>query len=266
MIDDTAAVVNNYTYDPFGEDMPAERTETVSNPFKFTGQWGACPVMPLNGDTETQQYYLRARQYTPAMKRFTTHDPVKGEFTEPLTLHAYLYCMNDPINYLDPQGLFRFGHRALGGSLLAKYIFRYIKALPADEIQPIFLALNRMNLEISHEQGFFEDGSQQNVGFFGPLEDPVTGRRDLWQGLLLQDNSVAEDPSQYAISAWQYDDSIMRQAINNVNTSGNFDPQDYKLGGRGQNNCQDYATALRKEYEKLGGKVKYRPFKRTSKF
>jgi len=27
-----------------------------------------------------------------------------GDFKEPLTLHAYLYCANDPINFIDPTG------------------------------------------------------------------------------------------------------------------------------------------------------------------
>jgi RHS repeat-associated protein len=76
MIDDTAAVVNSYTYDPYGTAFTAETTGNAYNPFRFTGQWY---------DAEINQYYLRARQYDPQLMRFTTRDPVRGKFNDPLT-------------------------------------------------------------------------------------------------------------------------------------------------------------------------------------
>jgi hypothetical protein len=39
VIDDSGAVKNSYTYEPFGEMFATECTETIENPFKFTGQW-----------------------------------------------------------------------------------------------------------------------------------------------------------------------------------------------------------------------------------
>ncbi len=97
IIDTDGDVVNSYTYDPFGESFDTECAENVSNPFKFTGQWF---------DSEIEQYYLRARQYDPALMRFTERDPVNGKYQEPLTLHKYLYCNNDSINKKDPSGEF----------------------------------------------------------------------------------------------------------------------------------------------------------------
>ena len=102
LIDNTGAVKNNYAYKPFGELLTAETAETTENPFKFTGQYY---------DAEIGQYYLRARQYDPALFRFTSRDPVFGQFKEPITLHKYLYCLNEPVNRVDPLGLdyFDFG-------------------------------------------------------------------------------------------------------------------------------------------------------------
>jgi len=57
------------------------------------------------GDWGPPQYYLRARQYYPHIGRFTSRDPVFGQFEEPLTLHAYIYCINDPVNKMDIWGL-----------------------------------------------------------------------------------------------------------------------------------------------------------------
>jgi RHS repeat-associated protein len=68
---------------------------TLDNPFMFTGQYY---------DSEIDQYYLRARQYDPLLARFTARDPVLGKFREPLTLHTYLYCLNDPVNRRDLSG------------------------------------------------------------------------------------------------------------------------------------------------------------------
>jgi RHS repeat-associated protein len=61
----TASVANGYAYRPFGAFYEGECVETVDSPFCFTGQWR---------DAEIDQYYLRARQYDPAMMRFMTRD------------------------------------------------------------------------------------------------------------------------------------------------------------------------------------------------
>lgn len=95
VIDTSGNLENSYTYDPFGEGFATEIEENVSNPFQFTGQYI---------DTEIEEYYLRARMYDPKMMRFTSRDPVQGNFNEPMTLHKYLYCINDPINKTDPTG------------------------------------------------------------------------------------------------------------------------------------------------------------------
>ncbi|MBL7152175.1 MAG: type II toxin-antitoxin system HicA family toxin [Phycisphaerae bacterium] len=88
-------VAQYYTYEPFGEVIDANGT--FENAFRFTGQYF---------DAEIQEYYLRARQYNPGLARFTARDPVRGEYTEPLTLHKYLYCLNDPVDRIDPSGKF----------------------------------------------------------------------------------------------------------------------------------------------------------------
>jgi len=95
IIDYWGNVKNCYTYNPFGELYDTETEENIANPFKFTGQYF---------DSEIDEYYLRARQYNPHIARFTTRDPVFDKFREPLTLHQYLYCINDPINRIDPSG------------------------------------------------------------------------------------------------------------------------------------------------------------------
>jgi len=95
IINTSGSVVRYYTYEPFGEVL--EEDGTLTNYMMFTGQYF---------DTEIDQYYLRARQYDPHISRFTARDPVYGKFEEPLTLHKYLYCLNDSVNRIDPSGEF----------------------------------------------------------------------------------------------------------------------------------------------------------------
>ncbi len=97
LINTNGNVIRLYTYNPFGQTLEVEGT--LSNPFRFTGQWF---------DREIDEYYLRERMYDPYISRFTSRDPVFGKFREPLTLHKYLYCGNDPINAIDPWGLFPY--------------------------------------------------------------------------------------------------------------------------------------------------------------
>ena len=80
-------------------DRALESGGSLSNSFMFTGQYY---------DVEIAEYYLRARQYDPHIARFTARDPIFGQFQEPLTLHKYLYCQNEPIDRIDPMGLAYF--------------------------------------------------------------------------------------------------------------------------------------------------------------
>ena len=90
---DDVDVVKYYAYEPFGEVI--DSAGSFDNAFMFTGQYF---------DSKINEYYLRARQYNPHIGRFTSRDPVFGEFKEPMTLHPYLYCLNDPVNRTDPEG------------------------------------------------------------------------------------------------------------------------------------------------------------------
>ncbi len=44
------------------------------------------------------------RWYDPAVGRFLQPDPWLGSVYAPLTLNAYAYCVNDPVNAVDPSG------------------------------------------------------------------------------------------------------------------------------------------------------------------
>lgn len=51
-----------------------------------------------------QTLYANEREYDTSIGRFLSKDPWPGVITIPLTINAYAYCLNDPINRYDPTG------------------------------------------------------------------------------------------------------------------------------------------------------------------
>ena len=47
---------------------------------------------------------IGVRWYDPAVGQFLQRDPWLGSLYAPLTLNAYAYCVNDPVNAVDPDG------------------------------------------------------------------------------------------------------------------------------------------------------------------
>jgi len=79
-------VLNTYNYDTFGNII--SKTETIPNPFTFTGR---------EYDPESGLYYLRNRYYDPRSGRFLSVDPLDES--------AYSYVENNPLYFTDPLGL-----------------------------------------------------------------------------------------------------------------------------------------------------------------
>ncbi|WP_249899447.1 RHS repeat-associated core domain-containing protein [Paenibacillus sp. PK3_47] len=93
IVNTSGAVVNNYTYDEWGN--ITSQVEGTSNSFKYTGEVY---------DAETGLYYLRARYYDPSMGRFLNEDTYEGQIDNPLSLNLYTYVHNNPLIYSDPTG------------------------------------------------------------------------------------------------------------------------------------------------------------------
>ena len=99
VLDSSAEAVVSYWYNDFGE---AEETKaggysSFVNEVQYTGG--------IN-DSLTGLLYLNARFYDPQTGRFISRDTYRGERDDAGTWHLYLYCANDPVNYVDPSGNF----------------------------------------------------------------------------------------------------------------------------------------------------------------
>ncbi len=112
LVDNTGSLVTGqqFNYDAYGN-----LTNTVSpqtNLLYAGEQW----------DTALRMYYLRARYYDPANGRFNALDPFAGNSQDPISLHKYLYCHADPINYVDLSGYNEFSITGLMGNIIARVV------------------------------------------------------------------------------------------------------------------------------------------------
>jgi len=95
--DSTGSYQNLYTYDDFGEFRHS--VENVSNSYCYTGQ--------ERDENPSGLYNLRARYYASGIGRFTQEDPLLAalDVSRIQELNGYTYVANNPINYIDPLGL-----------------------------------------------------------------------------------------------------------------------------------------------------------------
>ena len=99
---------DQFIYTAYGE--VEDREGTTESDFLYTGE---------QFDAGLGFYYLRARYYNPANGRFPTMDTYQGRVGEPQTLHKYLYVHADPINNIDPSGMFSIGQLAVTTGIAA---------------------------------------------------------------------------------------------------------------------------------------------------
>ena len=83
-------------------------------------------------DAESGLYYLNARYYDNTTARFLTEDTYSGSANDPLSLHRYTYCANNPLRYTDPDGhffgaLFRFIAGAVVGAVTEYVTQKFIE-------------------------------------------------------------------------------------------------------------------------------------------
>ena len=95
------------TSSPTGAYLPAPITvafgDTIAGArqtYDWNGAWGYRNEA-LSGGLQK----VGVRWYDPTVGRFLQQDPWLGSIYAPLTLNAYGYCVNDPVNAVDPSGM-----------------------------------------------------------------------------------------------------------------------------------------------------------------
>ena len=96
LTDTSGNITDTYVYDAYGTKLSAS-TGTTPNNYLYCGE---------QFDADLGFYYLRARYYKPDIGRFWTKDAFEGSQSDPLSLHKYLYAHGNPVNMVDPTGMF----------------------------------------------------------------------------------------------------------------------------------------------------------------
>lgn len=90
MTDENGQMMTIYAYDAFGK--VSISGEISDNQFQYTGR----------ENDGTGLYYYRARYYSPEMQRFISEDPIGLAGG----INRFAYAGNNPVNFVDPLGLF----------------------------------------------------------------------------------------------------------------------------------------------------------------
>ena len=97
--DGIGQIVSRHDYHPFGEEVSRIGYGSDLVRKQFTG---------YERDGETGLDFAEARYYYPDRGRFTTGDPLlaSGRTGVPQSWNRYVYVLNNPLNYVDPDGLY----------------------------------------------------------------------------------------------------------------------------------------------------------------
>jgi RHS repeat-associated protein len=197
----TEGMVKEILYDAFGN-VVKDGNPYLRSPLGFAGGLH---------DWDTGLVRFGWRDYDPDTGRFTAQDPIGAAGGDP---DWYGYCLDDPVNGRDPEGLFVFSKTGLGG-------------LPLLGVFSDNRLDNAANTEIAHEHGFYEDGTGNDVGLFpGGVKHNI------------------ENIHNFKLEDRHYDDKRMRRVVKSLGD------QEYNLLGIGgeKNNCQDFADKMRARY------------------
>ena len=94
--DATGNITDTFAYDTYGKLI--SRTGNGKVIFGYNGRDGV--VTDDNG-----LIYMRARYYSPEMKRFINADVVAGAISNAITLNRFAYANGNPVSFVDPFGL-----------------------------------------------------------------------------------------------------------------------------------------------------------------
>lgn len=226
---DSGEVIQRVDYDVFGRVL--QDTNPGFQPFGFAGGLY---------DQDTGLVRFGARDYDTETGRWTAKDPILFAGGDE---NLYVYCNDDPINFIDSMGLAYFALRPLG----------CLPWIPGESHNPIY---DYLNTELSHEQIFFEDKRGGNIGFTKEASYGIWGIFGIGPAVIHQETDPVQI-AKYHITRKGYNDEILRQAVKNVGISG-YNYQLLWFGFGSKFNCQDWAERVRKEYDRL---VKKQDFK-----
>lgn len=142
LLSQEGSMLESYGYDEFGCDLGYAPSKFHS--FGYTG---------YQRDCVTGAYYAQAREYIPYIARFGARDFVKGQQDDPLSMNEYIYCRDNPTEYVDANGLFVLTTLAIIGVGAA------VGALTSGGINAVSQVIEIKRAEMNGEEKSFQLGS-----------------------------------------------------------------------------------------------------------
>ena len=94
--DASGTITDTFAYDTYGKLLT--RTGTNKVIFGYNGRDGVAT-------DDNGLIYMRARYYSPEMKRFINADVIAGAISNAITLNRFAYANGNPVSFVDPFGL-----------------------------------------------------------------------------------------------------------------------------------------------------------------
>ena len=238
--DASGNITDTFAYDTYGKRISHTGSSDII--FGYNGRDGV--VTDKNG-----LIYMRARYYSPVMKRFINADIVAGEISNAVTLNRFAYANGNPVSFVDPFGLsvdYRGGYSISQSNPYKNNTtssnVKYSKAIFVTDATfksgfPVF----------GHTRLYFcdNDGNWIRTEFAGNLKDGASSAHIVFDD---GDNAIPDmyDPTTGKLKpVWGQNYVVME---------GNFDAcvelaYDYSNGDFGGynflfNNCSDYTDAI----------------------
>jgi RHS repeat-associated protein len=142
--DAVGTVVSEQWTLPFGNMQPFTSVPGGENPYQHPtlGNPSKKRFTSYDRSEATGLDYAVNRFYSPQQGRFTQVDPIgmgAASLGNPQTLNMYAYCGNDPINHIDPDGLFGLGFIGSFFKKIGRAIVKGAKAI-AKAVARVFSA------------------------------------------------------------------------------------------------------------------------------
>jgi RHS repeat-associated protein len=190
MSDETGQTVQGYEYDSFGRIL--SRSGNIQNPFTYTGR---------EYDEETGLYYYRARYYDPHPGRFLTKDPIGFAGGD---LNLYRYVQNNPVNRIDPWGLYD----DVGVHLIVTYQRALAKGIDPSTAWEIAWACRGV------DKSLWTRPESPLALFTGQLWYNHFHPRDKWLEKRLRRSCEKQDPKEFGKNLHPLEDSFAHLEVN----------------------------------------------------
>jgi len=219
-VSESGVIAAQYVYDPYGNVIDQYGALADDFSIRFSTKYT---------DIETGLISYLRRFYRSDHGRWLNRDPIEEDGGDNL----YAFCQNNGIVFYDKNGNAYFAVRGLG-TVLPPLKWSSLFLCPFMRLA-VDVAADIANVELVHEQLFFEDGS--NIGWGNDNEGKGVGK------------TISDEPAgRYTKRDGGYNDCVMHMAVENVKVDH------YQLtwiGPKTKCNCQDYCDKLRNEYRRL---------------